>query len=66
MSLIGRVRSLRLAMPEAFERETWDHPTFRVGGGRGRSRALAAPDSSQITLKANPLEREALLANGGP
>src|SRR5205814_9890265 len=31
-----RVRALCLALPEAFELETWDHPTFRVGGGRGK------------------------------
>jgi predicted DNA-binding protein (MmcQ/YjbR family) len=66
MSPIERVRSLCLALPEAFERETWDHPTFRVGGGRGKIFCTAAPDGSHITLKAEPLEREALLAQGGP
>jgi predicted DNA-binding protein (MmcQ/YjbR family) len=66
MSRIERVRSLCLALPEAYERETWDHPTFRVGAGRGKIFCTAAPDGSQITLKADPLEREALLAQGGP
>jgi hypothetical protein len=66
MRLLERVRFLCLAMPEAFERETWDHATFRVGRGRGKIFCTAAPDGSQITLKADPLEREALLAQGGP
>jgi hypothetical protein len=38
MSPIERVRSLCLALPEAFERETWDHPTFSAAGA-GRSSA---------------------------
>jgi predicted DNA-binding protein (MmcQ/YjbR family) len=64
LSSIERVRRLCLALPEAFERETWDHPTFRVGGGRGKIFCTAAPDGSTITVKADPLEREALLAQG--
>lgn len=66
MSLIGRVRSLCLGLPEAFELETWGHPTFRVGGGRGRIFATAASDGSSITVKADPGERDALLAQGDP
>jgi predicted DNA-binding protein (MmcQ/YjbR family) len=65
MDSIERVRALCLALPEAFELETWDHPTFRVGSGRGRIFCTAAPDGS-ITLKADPVEREALLAQGDP
>jgi FtsX-like permease family/YjbR len=60
------VRDLCLALPEAFELKTWDHPTFRVGSGRGRIFCTAAPDGSTITLKADPLEREALIATGDP
>jgi predicted DNA-binding protein (MmcQ/YjbR family) len=66
MGLIERVRALCLALPEAFERETWDHPTFRVGTGRGMIFCTAAPDGSTITLKADPVEREALLDDGDP
>jgi predicted DNA-binding protein (MmcQ/YjbR family) len=66
MSLIERVRALCLTLPETFERETWDHPTFRVGGGRGKIFCTAAPDGSTITLKADPVEREALLDDGDP
>src|SRR2546428_12453693 len=66
MNLIERVRALCLALPEVFELETWDHPTFRVGSGRGKMFCTAAADGSSITLKADPVEREALLAHGGP
>jgi predicted DNA-binding protein (MmcQ/YjbR family) len=59
-------RKLCLALPEAFEVETWDHPTFRVGGGKGKIFCIAADDGSSIRLKADPLEREALLAQGEP
>jgi predicted DNA-binding protein (MmcQ/YjbR family) len=55
-----------LALPEAFEAETWDHPTFRVGGGKGKIFCLAAGDGSSIRLKADPAERGALLAQGEP
>jgi predicted DNA-binding protein (MmcQ/YjbR family) len=65
-SLIQRVRTLCLALPEAFELEAWDHPTFRVGSRRGKIFCTAAPDGSTITLKADPVEREALLSEGDP
>jgi predicted DNA-binding protein (MmcQ/YjbR family) len=66
VKLIEHVRRLCLSLPEAFELEAWDHPTFRVGSGRGKIFCTAAPDGSSITLKADPVEREALLAQGGP
>jgi predicted DNA-binding protein (MmcQ/YjbR family) len=66
MNLIGRVRALCLALPQTFELETWDHPTFRVGGGRGKIFCIAATDGSSVNLKADPIEREALLAQGEP
>jgi predicted DNA-binding protein (MmcQ/YjbR family) len=66
MTLIARVRALCLAMPEAFEVDAWEHPTFRVGSGRGKMFCIAADDGSSIRVKADPLEREALLAQGDP
>jgi predicted DNA-binding protein (MmcQ/YjbR family) len=66
VTLIERVRSLCLALPETFEQETWGHPTFRVGGGRGKIFCTSATDGSSITLKADRLEREALVAQGDP
>ncbi len=66
MALIKRVRALCLALPEAFELTTWDHPTFRVGSGRGKIFCTAASGGSSITLKADPVERDALLAQAEP
>jgi predicted DNA-binding protein (MmcQ/YjbR family) len=66
VSLIERVRTLCLALPGAFEVEAWEHPTFRVGSGRGKMFCIAAEDGSSIRLKADPVEREALLAQGEP
>ncbi len=42
------------------------HPTFRVGGGRGKMFCIAAHDGSSIRVKADPAERPALLAHGDP
>src|SRR5215217_4036842 len=64
-SRLERVRALCLALPEAFERETWERPTFRVGG-QEKIFCMAAPDGSTATMKADPDEREALLAQGEP
>src|SRR5262249_44181782 len=66
VSLIERVRTLCLALPESFELETWEHPTFRVGSGRGKIFCTAASDASAITVKGDPGERQALLTQGEP
>jgi predicted DNA-binding protein (MmcQ/YjbR family) len=66
VTLIDRVRALCLALPEAFEVEAWEHPTFRVGTGRGKMFCIAADDGSQVRVKADPIEREALLEQGDP
>ena len=65
-TLIDRVRTLCLTLPEAFEVEAWEHPTFRVGGGRGKMFCISADDGSSIRLKADPIERDALLEQGDP
>jgi predicted DNA-binding protein (MmcQ/YjbR family) len=62
LSLIGTIRTLCLRLPEAFERETWNRPTFRVGRGNGRIFCIAQLDGSTITLKSDPDELEVLLA----
>ena len=66
MNAIERLRALCLALPETFELETWGHPTFRVGAGRGKMFCTAATDGSSTTLKADPGELEPLLAQGDP
>jgi predicted DNA-binding protein (MmcQ/YjbR family) len=65
-SRLERVSALCLALPEAFERETWERPTFRVGGGAGKIFCMSAPDGSTATMKADPQERLALLEQGEP
>ena len=64
--LVERVRALCLTFPDAVERETWGHPTFRV-----RNRIFAtcgSNDDGQVTvaMKADPDEHGALLAMGKP
>ena len=44
------------------EVEAWGHPTFRVAK---KMFCAAATDGSSISLKADALERESLLAEGG-
>jgi predicted DNA-binding protein (MmcQ/YjbR family) len=64
--MLQKVRKLCLALPEAFEVEAWERPTFRVGSGRGKIFCMAAADGSSVTMKADPIEREALLDQGDP
>jgi len=66
LTLLEQVRTLCLGLPEAFEIEAWEHPTFRVGSGRGKMFCIAAEDGSAVRVKADPIEREALLEQGGP
>lgn len=66
MNPIKSVRTLCLALPEAFELEAWGHPTFRVGPGRGKIFCTAAADGWSITLKADPVERAVLLTQARP
>lgn len=67
LSIVERVRALCLALPEAFEVESWNHPTFRVGGGRGKMFCmLAGEDNASLWFKPDPAERPALLAQGDP
>jgi predicted DNA-binding protein (MmcQ/YjbR family) len=67
VSVIERVRALALALPEAFEVEAWQHPTFRVGGGKGKMFCMAAGErNTDLWFKADPGERVALLAQGDP
>lgn len=57
---IARLRRICLALPEAEEIETWEHPTFRV---RGRIFALVQPTDERpaVWLKAPPGSQEVLV-----
>ena len=61
---IDRLRKICLALPEAEERETWDHPTFRVrdkifamagqNDGRPSFTCKAPPGSQMVLVGADP------------
>jgi hypothetical protein len=59
MSSVEEFRGFALALPEAEERETWGHPTFRV---RDKIFALLADDGASASVKATKDEQTALLA----
>ena len=50
-------RELALSLPEAIEKETWGHPTFRV---RNKMFASAATDLATATVKSTLDEQRAL------
>jgi hypothetical protein len=52
-------RNLVSSLPEAEERETWGHPTFRV---RDKMFATLSDDGSSATVKATLPEQAALVA----
>jgi predicted DNA-binding protein (MmcQ/YjbR family) len=60
------IRDIALGFPEATERETWGHPTFRVRDKIFVNFGYDESGRSQITLKAAPGEQESLLAEGEP
>lgn len=59
------IRDIALAFPEATEKETWGHPTFRV---RDKIFVSHGVDEGRhvLTMKAAPGEQESLLAEGDP
>jgi hypothetical protein len=59
MSTADELRKVALSLPEAEERETWGHPTFRV---RDKLFAALSDDGVQGTVKATKPEQAALVA----
>ncbi|WP_031465813.1 MmcQ/YjbR family DNA-binding protein [Sciscionella sediminilitoris] len=55
-----RLRALALSLPEAFERETWGKPTFRIGA---KLFATLAADEQSVVLRATYEEQAAMLAH---
>lgn len=60
------IRDIALGFPEASERETWGHPTFRVRDKIFVSLGVDEDDVPTLTMKAAPGEHESLLAEGDP
>ena len=68
-AVLGRIRTICLALPEAAEKETWGHPTFRVADKIFASAGIEERDESRVVtmgMKAAPGEQKALLAAGHP
>jgi hypothetical protein len=59
MHTTDQLRRVVLSLPEAEERETWGHPTFRV---RDKMFATLSDDGRQATVKATREEQAALVA----
>jgi hypothetical protein len=57
---VSALRQLALALPEAEERETWGHPTFRV---RNKMFATMATDATTASVKAAPEEQAACVGS---
>jgi hypothetical protein len=53
-------RQIALALPEAEERETWGHPTFRV---RNKMFATMATDGTAVSVKATKEAQAALVGS---
>lgn len=67
--LLERVRRICLGLPEAAEKETWGHPTFRVRDKIFAGLGGADDDGRTVTtmsMKAAPGEQDSLLAQGHP
>ena len=57
-SRLDRLRAICLSLPEAAEERTWDSPNWRV---RKKIFAMCHDDASEVSMKAEPEERRALL-----
>jgi predicted DNA-binding protein (MmcQ/YjbR family) len=62
---IGRIRAICLALPEAYEEETWSSATFRV---RKKIFTMGGHDDQLVTvcMKAQREDQQALLGQGAP
>ena len=59
MTTADELRRVVLSLPEAEERVTWGHPTFRV---RDKMLAALSDDGSEASVKATRQEQAALVA----
>lgn len=69
-AVYGAVQAICLAFPEAVEKETWGHPTFRIRDKMFASCGAGEDDDGKmrvtIVMKAEPGEQASLLAEGYP
>ena len=60
------IRDIALGFPEAVEKVTWGHPTFRVRDKIFVSYGVDDDGRAQVTMKTAPGEQASLLAEGEP
>ncbi len=60
------IRDIALGFPEAEEKETWGHPTFRVRDKIFVGFGTDDDGRPSLTMKAAPGEQESLLSEGHP
>ncbi|HZQ26912.1 MAG TPA: MmcQ/YjbR family DNA-binding protein [Acidimicrobiales bacterium] len=60
---MARLRAICLALPEAVEKETWGHPTFRVRDKIFASAGTGEGGRSAMSCKARPGVQEALVGS---
>jgi len=60
---VARLRAICLALPEAVEKETWGHPTFRVRDKIFASAGTGEGGRSAMSCKARPGVQEALVGS---
>ncbi len=65
-ALLAATRDVCLSFPDAVEKETWGHPTFRVGDKIFATLGASDEGVCSMTMKAPPGEQEMLLATGHP
>ena len=65
MEAIELLRQICLSFPEAVEKETWGHPTFRVNDKMFVACSTDDTAEPTMTLKAPPGEQQLLLASSG-
>jgi len=63
---VQAIRDIALGFPEAVEKETWGHPTFRVRDKIFVGYGTDDDGHASLTMKAAPGEQAALLAEGDP
>jgi len=63
---LKRVRKICLALPEAAEKETWDHPTFRVRDKIFASMGTGDDGTTSMCMKTPIGEQKILLSAGHP
>ena len=61
---IAELRRISFSFPEAIEKETWGHPTFRVNDKMFVACSTDDTTEPTMTAKAPPGEQDLLLASG--